>query len=164
MEKDTMSKVLWAVGIIVVIVVVILLIVKGNKGPVAPESQGDQNAETALTPKEDVSAGSINAPKANATTPAALLSYEQALAKYGTNRIQFGNRCEATPTTMTFKQGTDIMIDNRAGVDRTFNINGKFTVKAYGFKIVDISASNLPRQIMVDCDGQQNVASILVQP
>jgi len=55
------------------------------------------------------------------------------------------------------------MIDNRAPVARTVKVGSTFPIKAYGFKIVNLSSATLPATWYVDCDSSQNVATILIQ-
>ena len=96
----------------------------------------------------------------NTTTP---ISYADALVKYKDARIQLNDGCQATPNVMTYKNNTNIMIDNRASVTRTVKVGSIFSVKGYGFKIVRLSSATLPSTWYVDCDKFQNVATILIQ-
>src|SRR5690606_21630321 len=50
------------------------------------------------------------------------MSYEEALRVYSTRRIQFDGVCNPTPAMSTYKNGTEIMIDNRASVARTLTL------------------------------------------
>ena len=90
-------------------------------------------------------------------------SYGQALLKYGSTRIQFNTTCQATPNNVTYKNSTNIMIDNRSAVAHTVKVNSVYTIPAYGFKIIKLSSAILPVQFLVDCDNSQNVATILLQ-
>lgn len=92
-----------------------------------------------------------------------IMSYTEALAMYEGKRIQLDRACQATPNNMTFKNGASFMIDNRSEVTRTVNAGSVFSVAPWGFKIVTASASSLPVIWHIDCDGAQNVASILIQ-
>lgn len=116
-------------------------------------------AGTEVVSTEDTTAGSIN----TATKPVALMSYAKALQVYKDRRIQLNTLCQAFPNNVTYKNGTDIMIDNRANVARTVKLGSVYTIKAYGFKIVHLSATKLPTTFLLDCDKQQNVATILLQ-
>ncbi len=122
----------------------------------------------AVTPPADETVlDGINDTDATATDEpgAATLSYQQALITYKDKRIQLGagNICTATPNNVTYKNGTTIMIDNRAPVVRNVKIGTTYTIKAYGFKLVKLSSSTLPIKYLVDCNNQQNVATILLQ-
>lgn len=108
---------------------------------------------------EDTTAGSVKA-----TTPAAVtLSYQQALEQYKDKRIQFDNSCASTPKVVTYKDNTGIMLDNRSATTRTIKVGTAYTVKGYGFKIITLPNITTQKTFLVDCDGQQNVATILVQ-
>jgi hypothetical protein len=97
------------------------------------------------------------------TAPVVTLSYEHALAQYVDKRIQFDSRCQATPSQVTYKNGTSIMLDNRASVARTIKIGNLVVIPAYGFKIIQISSATLPATWLVDCGSSQNVATLVVQ-
>jgi len=103
--------------------------------------------------------------KSPATTvpTTATISYAQALQKYKDARIQLNQDCQATPNNVTYKNNTNIMIDNRASVTRTVRVGSSFSIPAYGFKIVKLSSTTLPATWGVDCAGSQNVATILIQ-
>ncbi len=93
----------------------------------------------------------------------ASMSYEEALVVYKDKRIQLDMDCKAFPRKMTFKEGTSIMIDNRAPVSRTVTVGSTFTVAKYDFKIVNLSSATLPVTWPVNCDKNKQVATILIQ-
>lgn len=97
------------------------------------------------------------------TKPKYQQSYAKALAKYRDKRIQLDESCQATPTQMTLKNNTNIMIDNRAPADRKVRVGDILQVKAYDFKIVNIASDNLPSVLLIDCASSQNVATILIE-
>jgi hypothetical protein len=113
---------------------------------------------TDVEPTEDVTEGSVNA-----TSPAASISYQQALIKYKDARIQLSPACQATPNNVTFKDGASLMIDNRSNTAKTVKLGSTFSIKAYGFKIVKLSSSTLPATWLMDCGASQNVATVLIQ-
>jgi hypothetical protein len=118
--------------------------------------------ETVLDGIEDTTDGSVNT---TTSTGGTTISYKQALITYKDKRIQLGtgDLCTATPSTVTYKNGTTIMVDNRAPVARTVKIGGTYSIKAYGFKLIKLSSATLPATWLVDCNNQQNVATILLQ-
>jgi len=141
--------------LIIVLVLVIFAFWSTKKNSVlAPNSDTNQ----AVSPVEDVSNGSVNT-----VNPTASISYAQALVKYKNARLQLNNICQASPDKMTFKNNTNIMIDNRASLARIVKLGSVFSIKAYGFKIVNISSLALPATWYVDCDKSKNVATILIQ-
>ena len=99
----------------------------------------------------------------NTTNTATPISYANALVKYKDARIQLDAGCQATPNVVTYKNNTNIMIDNRAAATRTVKVGSVFSVKGYGFKIVRLTSATLPATWYVDCDKFQNVATILIQ-
>ena len=97
-------------------------------------------------------------------TGVAPMSYATALAQYADRRIQLDPSCQAYPSTATYKDNTSIMIDNRSPNTRTVKVDSTFIIKPWGFKIVTLSdVTTKPKTIYVDCDGSQNVATILIQ-
>jgi hypothetical protein len=163
MEKGN-SKNMWIWVVVIVLVVAgILIAVKMNKSATSVAVVQTPSPD-AVQVTEDTSAGSIDTPAMAGVSPVTI-SYEDALVKYKDSRIQLapGATCAATPTTVTYKNGTVIMIDNRAPQARTLKIGVGYSVKGYGFKLIKLSSATLPSTWLVDCDGQQNVATILLQ-
>ena len=92
------------------------------------------------------------------------IAYADALVKYADRRIQLDTQCQAFPRTVTYKDNTGIMIDNRSPETRTVKVGVTFTIKPWGFKIVVLPNVYLTNKtLLVDCDKSQNVATILVQ-
>ncbi len=155
LTKKVDAKLAWGIIGILSIGLIIWAVSCNNKTKLEVSNIGDEVVEQ----------NAIEAEKgAAAKKPAAAsMSYAQALETYKDRRIQFDKACQATPNNVTYKNGTKIMLDNRAGVARTININGAVSLPAYGFKIVTLSSSTLPKTILVDCGTGQNVATILIQ-
>ena len=147
------NKNVWVWVVIVAVVFVVWFTISNNKKVevVQPQTASDQSV---MPGTEDV----VN--NSNDVKP---LSYQQALTKYKDKRIQLDTKCQATPNNVTYKNNTSIMIDNRSPVARTLKIGGVVSVKAWGFKIVNLSSTKLPATWLVDCDKSQNVATILIQ-
>jgi hypothetical protein len=145
--------------LIVELVIVLVLVGFGlwslNKNPLTPS---DSSVDANQTVTEDTSNGSVNA-----NNPSSSISYQNALVQYKDARLQLDSTCQASPDRSTFKNGTNIMIDNRSDKPRTVKVGSTFPIKAYGFKIVRLSSSTLPATWYVDCDTSQNVATILIQ-
>jgi hypothetical protein len=170
MEKGNSKNTwIWVVVIVLVVIGVVVAIKMSNSGSTNSSSYMTDTQASTTTPDavqatEDVSAGSVDAPTTSNGT-AVTISYADALVKYQNDRIQLaaGMTCAATPIDMTFTNGTTIMLDNRSPDPRTVKIGTDYTVKGYGFKIIKLSSATLPATWLVDCDGQQNVATILLQ-
>ncbi len=134
--------------VIVLALVVLGLWIKDNASPVPI-------TENIMTvPPVDIT------PEYIGTNP---MSYAQALAKYKDARIQLDEKCQANPSYATYKNGTSVMIDNRSTSARTVKVGATYIIKAYGFKIVNLSSSILPVRWLVDCGKSQNVATIFIQ-
>ncbi len=153
MQKNK-NTILAIVGLVVVALIV-LMVVKNNKKAVQPVVVNDQPIEQV---DEDTTTGAVVVKPAKNS-----ISYQNALIKYKDHRIQLGQDCQATPTNVTYKNGTSIMIDNRSNVARTVKVGSNYTIAAWSFKIVNITSSTLPATWLVDCGAQQNVATILIQ-
>lgn len=156
----------WTFGILVVILIIVIAVVMRKNTALSPAGTAGTTDDTSvITPTEDVSAGSADLPVTSGTAPVTM-SYQTALTKYASSRIQFDTICAATPNAVTYATGTNIMLDNRAPEARTIHLGslGTVTVKGYGFKIINLSLTGITTNaIAVDCDGQQNVAIITVQ-
>ena len=120
-------------------------------------AQNDSSAGTAATAATTVT----RQEKTNKSKES--LSYEQAVAKYRDRRIQFDEKCQALPANPTFKSGESIMLDNRAGFTRAIKIGKYYSIDPYGFEIIKLSSSILPLKIGVNCNQNNNVATILLQ-
>lgn len=150
------------VGIIVAALILWAVYYSKNKAEDG-EDNVDQQVAVDTNPKdgvEDTTEGSI---KAKAPTPVVPLTYAEALVTYKDFRIQLDTECRAFPNNVTYKNGTTIMIDNRAPVARNIKVGTTMSVKAWGFKLIKLSSSTLPATWLVDCGTQQNVATILIQ-
>ncbi|MFA5932208.1 MAG: hypothetical protein WC793_02415 [Candidatus Paceibacterota bacterium] len=152
--EDTKNKNLW-IGLAVVLVLVAGFLFWSMKKAVAP-AVTDSNP--VVEPTEDVTPGSVNT-----GSPAASISYANALIKYKNARLQLDPTCQASPDKMTFKNGASLMVDNRSSAQRTVKVGSVFSIKAYGFKIIKLSSATLPATWYVDCGKSQNVSTILIQ-
>jgi hypothetical protein len=154
MEKN---KLLMWIGAIVIIIVVavVLFFVFGNKQIANPVTTNPVTTEPESV--QDIDDQAVGA-------GATAISYANALVKYADRRIQLDPTCQAHPNTVTYKDNTGIMIDNRSAKTRTVKVGTTFTIKPWGFKIVVLPDVYLKsKTILVDCDGSQNVATVLVQ-
>jgi Flp pilus assembly protein TadG len=156
MEKNKML--VWG-GVIVVIIIAVALffVFKNNQTTSQTGDQANNQTQTEPQSAQDISSQDTGA-------AAAPISYANALIKYADRRIQLDKNCQATPHTVTYKDNTGIMIDNRSAQTRTVKVGTTFTIKPYGFKIVVLPDVYLKsKTILVDCDQSQNVATVVVQ-
>jgi hypothetical protein len=167
MQKTDNNKDIWIGAIVVLIIIAVVIFFslrnKKEKIPVTLE----QGTEDILplpqpTPSTRKNINNVN----NKTGESASLSYAEALVKYSDKRIQFDSSCHVPMPniTVTYKDNIGIMLDNRSASDHTIKVGTDYTIKAYGFKIIFLPDIYLKaKTILVDCDNQQNVATILVQ-
>lgn len=133
-----------------------------NSITVSSDTQATSTGAREPESTQDTSPGTNS--KAAKPSPAVSISYNDALRKYADRRIQLDKECQAYPNTVTYKDNTGIMIDNRSPKTRTVKVGETYTIKPYGFKIVTLPDVYLKsKTILVDCDKSQNVATILVQ-
>ncbi len=156
MEKNNSKMWIWTAAIVVV--VIILFFALKGKQAVSPVITPDSNTQVNNEP------ASIQDVSQTTGVGAVSISYANALVKYADRRIQLDKLCQANPRTVTYKDNTGIMIDNRSAQTRTVKVGTNYTIKPYGFKIVVLPDVYLKsKTVLVDCDKSQNVATILVQ-
>lgn len=100
------------------------------------------------------------------TSTSSPAQYSAAVKQYEGKRIQFDMYCQAIPTSLVFKNGTSVMLDNRSGDARTIKIgNTSYYLAGYGWKIVTLSvaSSQLPATLWINCGSAVNVSKILLQ-
>lgn len=134
----------------------------------------EDNSGVSLNPDTSTSptaVGATKTPSASKTTtstatplPTSSLSYTQLVAQYGSNRIQFNQDCQATPGSMSLKNGTGVLLDNRSNKTQVITFNGlSYTLVPYGYRVVTVSSSTLPKAIGVTCNGSVNTGTINLQ-
>lgn len=162
LNKKIDIKIVYAV-IIIVITLAIFLARIITKKPATNETGLNEN--TSAIEQVDINTKPVYKPATKpVVTPVAKMSYTNAVAQYGSNRIQFGANCQATPASATYKNSTSVMLDNRSSVSRSININGVvYKIDAYDYTVATLSSNTLPKTVLVDCATQQNVATILIQ-
>ena len=143
-------------GIVIAAVIVIVIVVVATRSSTTPG--------TTLTPTVSATVSTSVLVSPAPTTISKTLTYADALAKYDSTRFQFNASCQASPAQRVIKKGTAVMLDNRANVARTVTIGTtKYTLAKYGFRIVTPTSAKYPVTFIIDCDKQQNVATLLIQ-
>jgi cell division protein FtsN len=160
------------VGVVALIVLVALFMTMNKKDDMAlvNENQSTQTGTEELPPKSDQTSAVEHTSDAsvNSKPDATSISYADALVKYKDRRLQFstttGVCAVSKPNSVTYKDNTGIMLDNRSAQSLTIKVGDTYTVKPYGFKIVTLPDIYLKaKTLLVDCNKQQNVATVLVQ-
>jgi hypothetical protein len=130
---------------------------------------GTLPASLSLSPSASPSVSASKSPvsgiRRTATpAPTSTASYTQLVQQFGSNRIQFDNRCQAQPNSVVFKNGAQIMLDNRSSQARNISLNGtSYALAGYGYKIVTLSSATLPKQISLGCNSLVNVGVIQLE-
>lgn len=159
---ENQNKTLWVILGVVVIALVVVLIVRGTG-----KKMNDQVPAGGDVPATQEPAGTEDVSGTQGTTAgtAVSIAYQDALVKYADRRIQFNAQCQAVPNTVTYKDNSGIMLDNRSNVTRTIKVGTTYTIKPYGFRIITLPNTSLVKgtTLLVDCDKSQNVATVLVQ-
>lgn len=157
------KKIIKWIGLCVVVILVVLLIIKIKpKSLFAPKTASPEipKDQILIDGSEDIGAGSIDIPtkKGQIVKP---MSYQDAISKYKDSKIELSlGDCKASPDKSTFKDGTDVMFDNRSPEERTITLDVSYKVKGYGFKIIKLTNKKLPVTWKMDCGKQIGVASI----
>ena len=149
----------WLLLTVVVLVVVLGYWLMGKDGKWA----GDMGYSP--TPTTSPSPAPSKAPSGGRSSPAApAKSYTELVKEYEGRRIQFDQYCQAVPNNITYKSGTSIMIDNRSGDARNIKVgNDVHTLAGYGYRIVALSGTPLPKEVLLSCGSAVNVGKILLQ-
>lgn len=152
---------LWILVAVAVVVLVIVWLAQSNSDDV-----GNVNLfgnKSTVSPSPSVSSVR-NIVKPKATSIPSVSNYSQLVKEYGSRRLQFDERCQMTPVSPTFKNGTKIMLDNRSGTAKTISVDAKnYQIIAYGYQVITLSGSSLPRTMAVNCGSSVNVGRILLQ-
>jgi len=166
MEKISKKNI--QIGIAVIVIAGVCAAFFFGKPAVAPEDGVLETEQSATSTEvvEKVTTPIKRTVVSEAGDDQVSLSYQNALVLYPADkRIQLSGTtsCQATPTNVTYKNGTSIMIDNRSAQSHTIKLGTTYVIPGYGFKIVKLSSATLPYAFFVDCDKQQNIATLSVQ-
>ncbi|MGA2417692.1 MAG: hypothetical protein ABSF55_00375 [Candidatus Staskawiczbacteria bacterium] len=145
--------------IAIVVVVVVVVVVVGIYWFMQPQNSSIFNS---------LSGASTNSVSQNKSQNN--YSYSDALKLYGTNRIQFTDKCVVIPNNPTFKAGTIIMLDNRTSTTSTISLDSSnYVIAAYDYALVKLqTTSPLPHTINVEinsvaCSNGEWTGRILLQ-
>ena len=163
------------IGVVAVAVVLIATAIlnsinnPGSTGILNPQNQDKQNEKKAEEPGSGNPATGKTGTIPTSTLVQTNLSYQQAISLYEGRRFQFTftskEGCEINPYYATFKEGTNIMLDNRENRAITVYLDGiGYNIGAYNFKIVRLSTlAQLIHTINVNCDKGKNNGQIMLQ-
>lgn len=138
-----------------------------NQNGITNENSDNVSVSSSTTLTETSSTSTLASSSSPATTAPAkpkTMSYTDAVNKYAGRRIQFDSNCVMTPATMSLRNNTDIMLDNRSPSPRSIFIDRKeHRISGYSYKIVTMRYSPLPHIFTVDCGTGRNTGTIVVQ-
>lgn len=159
-----MKKALIIVLGILVLAAIVVLVRKPAHQVVSTEQSSATPAPAAAADDSLPVATQATTPTNDAMTPPAAspkLAYAEAVKRYGAQRIQFNAQCQATPPSNIYKVGLELMLDNRAGVERSIVFSGKtYRIAAYDYAVVKLVT---PGITYIDCGSSQNVAKITIE-
>ena len=102
--------------------------------------------------------------KKTGSATASVKTYNELVKEYEGRRIQFDINCQAVPNSVTYKNGTTIMLDNRSGDSRVVTLDGtRYQLAGYGYATVTLSGQSLPKEMSLSCGAAINVGKILLQ-
>lgn len=158
-----MKKIYWALVVIAVIAVVGYFKM-GSKSLPYVGYQGASSPSPSSSPVKTVyKPKAKSAPTSNSDSGTAM-AYTDLVKQYTDRRIQFDDNCQTTPSAPTYKNNTSILLDNRSATARVVSVNGvKYQLGGYGYKVITLSSTTLPREMSVDCGSRYNVGRILLQ-
>ena len=159
--KNMNNKTLWiAVAVVVVVLVAVWTSRLNNGGNL---NLIDNNGTASPSPTSSP-ASNATKPKATSSPILGAANYSQLVQEYEGRRIQFDDRCQMTPVSPTFKNGTKIMLDNRSEIGKAITINGqKYQIIGYGYQLLILSSKSLPQTMNIGCGSAESVGNILLQ-
>jgi|GEM_PF-1919487 len=166
-DKQTLAPLLAGTAIVLVLFVIVSAL--GPKRPDSASGTAAQNGDVIAppvsvpesVPEPEPEPEKISRPPVKTTTPTdAIDTYEEAIEAYAGLRFQF-TACRGTPGSLTVKNGSTFLLDNRDASGHTIVVGTKsYWLGAYGWKIVTASEEGT---LNITCDGGGS-ASINVQP
>ncbi len=153
---------LWTTIIVIAIAAGAVWWFNGGTGKLStPGTSASPSVSASATPKVSGQAKTSASPS---PMPTSTLSYTQLVQLYANKRFQFDSSCNSQPSSMVLKNGSNILLDNRANETRVIVLNGaSYTLPAYGYRVVTVSNSVLPQKIGVTCNGKVNSGMIDLQ-
>src|SRR3989344_2573050 len=104
------------------------------------------------------------AKKGVAASPAPARPYGDLVKEYEGRRIQFDQRCQVVPNNATYKNGSSVMLDNRSSNPVTVKVGTtSYSLMGYGYQVINLSSTSLPKELAVSCGSAGNVGKILLQ-
>jgi hypothetical protein len=160
-QTEPKSFGMWIVAALVIIGIVIALTSINNKSTdeVETSSEDEMTTEEMATSSDvDVKTTSVTKLDADSALP-----YTSAFTKYAGRRIEFNSRCTMTPSSVSFKKGTKVMLDNRGSAVNTIVVGDQlYRIQGYNFSFITLSAESLPSTLVVSCGGNTRAGTVTV--
>jgi len=128
--------------------------------------KGDKLSQNGLTlfPGDSATPSPTPKPATPKSSVPGVANYTQLVNEYVGRRLQFNDKCQMTPVSPTFKNGTKIMLDNRSKDPKTVTINDvKYSLVGYGYQLVTLTSKTLPQTLNINCDSLVNAGKVLLQ-
>lgn len=154
-----MNKNKWLLLIVVVLVVALGYWLMGKGGGLP---MGDSVYPTSSPSSSSVA--KAPAKKGAAPVPTPPKPYGDLVKEYEGRRIQFDQRCQVVPNSPTYKNGSSVMLDNRSSGPVTVKVgNTPYSLIGYGYQIINLSSTSLPKELTISCGSAGDVGKILLQ-
>jgi hypothetical protein len=154
---------LWYVIAVLAVLVGVTILVRGRQEP--PVVLESASPTPVMTPEPTPTPTPKRTVRRRTPTPVPTPSYNEVAEQYASNRIQFDVYCHVFPEESTFLVGTEVMLDNRSPDDRVVSIGSEeHGLRSYGWKVVTMTAPELPATLAIGCGGSRNVGKITVDP
>ncbi len=119
-----------------------------------------------MGPGQKVVSPKLSTPPTSVTSGTAkqVATYTNLVQQYQGRHIQFDAHCQAIPNYVTYKNGTNVMFDNRSGDARYISVGGaKYYLPGYGYRVLTLYTKTLPQTLYLNCGAAVNVGRILLQ-
>lgn len=153
------------IGIIVVLVVIVALLMTNKKKDVddtmMPAPTDTSTLPDGTTPPTTKPTTGIDPEREGTSVGSGAGTYANLMLKYKGKMVQFNKECAVVTNKVTFKQGTDILLDNRDDTAAKIVIGSRtFNLPAYGYKVIDLPTVG---SFQLDCNKRFNVVTVSVQ-
>ncbi|MEK7106219.1 MAG: hypothetical protein AAB895_02575, partial [Patescibacteria group bacterium] len=149
--------------VIVLIIIIGLAMSKKNKDVLVEETPiVDNTVQPGTNTPTDSPAGAVANPDREGTSVGSGAGkYATLMLTYKGRMIQFNKECAVITNKQGFKQGTDILLDNRDDTAVKIVIGSRtFNLPAYGYKVIDLPTIG---SFQLDCNKRLNVVTVTVQ-
>lgn len=153
------------VAIIVILIILILTMSKKDKDVMQEETPVVNNMEQPVvntpTPTGSTTTGTGIDPQREGISTSNAGVYANLMLKYKDRMVQFNKECAVVSNKVGFKQGTDILLDNRDNTPVKIVIGSRtFYLPGYGYKVIDLPTVG---SFQLDCNSRLNVVTVTVQ-